>query len=170
MYRIAILDDERKEAEHIRNLADMYFDRKELMQRRIDIYDNGSDLLAHVRQVPCDLLFLDIEVGQENGIEIGRQLRKIVPDMIIIVITGYLKYSVEGYKIQAARYLLKPVNAHYYTVSWMRYSLWMTDRHLFWRIAIRIIESGERIFYMWKHWAEAPAFIHWREQQIAEKV
>ena len=112
MYRIAILDDERKEAEHIRNLADMYFERKELMQRRIDIYDNGSDLLAHVRQVPCDLLFLDIEVGQENGIEIGRQLRKIVPDMIIIVITGYLKYSVEGYKIQAARYLLKPVNAH----------------------------------------------------------
>ena len=31
--------------------------------------------------------------------------------MIIVVITGYLKYSVEGYKIQAARYLLKPVNA-----------------------------------------------------------
>ena len=50
-------------------------------------------------------------MGQENGIEIGRQLRQIAPDMIIIVITGYLKYSVEGYKIQAARYLLKPVNA-----------------------------------------------------------
>ena len=111
MYHIAILDDERKEAEHIKELADVYFDRKELMQRRIDIFHNGNELLAHVKAIPCDLLFLDIEVGQENGIEIGRKLRQIAPDMIIVVITGYLKYSVEGYKIQAARYLLKPVNA-----------------------------------------------------------
>ena len=93
MYHIAILDDERKEAEHIKELADVYFDRKELMQRRIDIFHNGNELLAHVKAIPCDLLFLDIEVGQENGIEIGRKLRQIAPDMIIVVITGYLKYS-----------------------------------------------------------------------------
>lgn len=111
MYNITILDDERKEAEHIKELAEAYFDRKEITERRIDIFYNGSELLAHVNRVSCDLLFLDIEVGQENGIEIGRKLRQIAPDMIIIVITGYLKYSVEGYKIQAARYLLKPVNA-----------------------------------------------------------
>ena len=67
MYHIAILDDERKEAEHIKELADVYFDRKELMQRRIDIFHNGNELLAHVKAIPCDLLFLDIEVGQENG-------------------------------------------------------------------------------------------------------
>ena len=90
MYHIAILDDERKEAEHIKELADVYFDRKELMQRRIDIFHNGNELLAHVKAIPCDLLFLDIEVGQENGIEIGRKLRQIAPDMIIVVITGYL--------------------------------------------------------------------------------
>ena len=66
MYHIAILDDERKEAEHIRDLADVYFDRKELMQRRIDIFNTGSELLAHVKSVPCDLLFLDIEVGQQR--------------------------------------------------------------------------------------------------------
>ena len=44
MYHIAILDDERKEAEHIKELADVYFDRKELMQRRIDIFHNGNEL------------------------------------------------------------------------------------------------------------------------------
>ena len=111
MYNIAILDDEIQEAQHLREIVSRYFDRKELMERRIDLFTSGRELLNHVKAISCDLLFLDIEVGQENGIEIGRQLRQIAPNMIMIVITGYLKYSMDGYKIQAARYLLKPVPA-----------------------------------------------------------
>ena len=103
MYNIAILDDEIQEAQQLREIVSRYFDRKELMERRIDLFTSGRELVNHVKAVSCDLLFLDIEVGQENGIEIGRQLRQIAPDMIMIVITGYLKYSMDGYKIQAAR-------------------------------------------------------------------
>ena len=43
------------------------------------------------------MLFLDIEIQEENGIEIAMELRKRLPDMIIVVITSYLKYSLEGY-------------------------------------------------------------------------
>lgn len=85
MYNIAILDDEIQEAQHLREIVSRYFDRKELMERRIDLFTSGRELLNHVKAISCDLLFLDIEVGQENGIEIGRQLRQIAPDMIMIV-------------------------------------------------------------------------------------
>ena len=46
MYHIAILDDERKEAEHIKELADVYFDRKELMQR-------SGALISSITEMSC---------------------------------------------------------------------------------------------------------------------
>lgn len=107
MYEIAILDDEVSQTQKLHKLIDVYFDRKELLERRVDVFHEGVGLLNSTKIY--DLLFLDIEVGNENGIEIARELRKRAPDMIIIVITGYLKYSMDGYKIQAARYLLKPI-------------------------------------------------------------
>lgn len=107
MYEIAILDDELSQTEKLHKLIDVYFDRKELLERRVDIFHKGEDIINSPKLY--DLLFLDIEVGHENGIEIAKQLRKRAPNMIIIVITGYLKYSMDGYKIQAARYLLKPI-------------------------------------------------------------
>ena len=78
------------------------------MEARIDRYTNGKELLDSTKIY--HMLFLDIEIQEENGIEIAMELRKRLPDMIIVVITSYLKYSLEGYKIQASRYLLKPIH------------------------------------------------------------
>ena len=104
---ICILDDELAVAEDTKRMVEEYFDQKEMEIERFDVFDHGAALLNS--KTAYDVLFLDIEVGKENGIEIARVLRVSYPDMIIIVITSYLKYSMEGYKIQAARYLLKPV-------------------------------------------------------------
>lgn len=109
MLSIAILDDEEKDANHLAEMLRSYFSCKEMEIERMDIYHTGPSILKQERTY--DLLFLDIEVGKENGIAIAKRLRENHPEMIIIVITGYLKYSMDGYKIQAARYLLKPVPA-----------------------------------------------------------
>ena len=61
MYNIAILDDEIQEAQQLREIVSRYFDRKELMERRIDLFTSGRELVNHVKAVSCDLLFLDIE-------------------------------------------------------------------------------------------------------------
>lgn len=107
MLNIAILDDEVQYAQDTKVMVQEFFDRKDIEIMRFDVFYEGEALLKS--KTAYDVLFLDIEVGKENGIEIAKKLRVHYPDMIIIVITSYLKYSMEGYKIQAARYLLKPV-------------------------------------------------------------
>lgn len=107
MLNIAILDDEVQCAQDTKVMVQEFFDRKDIEIMRFDVFYEGESLLKS--KTAYDVLFLDIEVGKENGIEIAKKLRVHDPDMIIIVITSYLKYSMEGYKIQAARYLLKPV-------------------------------------------------------------
>lgn len=107
MFDICILDDEREDAQTTKKMVERYFSRRELEINRIDVYQDAFMLLK--AQKRYDLLFLDIEVGSENGIQVAKQMREYAPDMIIVVITSYVQYSIEGYKIQAARYLLKPV-------------------------------------------------------------
>lgn len=107
MWNIAILEDDPVFSKNLKGMLYEYFDAKKMEIQHFDCYCDGATLLG--AKPDYDLLCLDIEVGKENGIEIAKQLRKRLPDVIILVITSYLKYSMDGYKIQAARYLLKPV-------------------------------------------------------------
>lgn len=54
-----------------------------------------------------DLVFLDIDMAPENGIQTARRLRKLHSDAIILFVTNYIEYSPEGYEVNAFRYLLK---------------------------------------------------------------
>lgn len=110
MLDICILDDDQFDAQHVRSMVDAYMNQRKIEVHCIDVYHDATSLLTDHKRY--DLLFLDIEVGKENGIEIAKKMKQYSPEMMIIVITSYLKYSIEGYKIQAARYLLKPVPAN----------------------------------------------------------
>ena len=55
-----------------------------------------------------DLIFLDIEMGRLNGLDVGKQLTKQQPRPLIIFTTQSLNYAVRGYGI-ALRYLPKPI-------------------------------------------------------------
>lgn len=56
-----------------------------------------------------DLFFLDIETIEENGIDTARRIRKMTERTPIVFTTNHESYSVEGYTVQAYRYLLKPI-------------------------------------------------------------
>lgn len=108
MLNICILDDNQQEAFYHKKILLDYFYKKQQAINIIDVFSCGKQLLESTTQY--DILFLDIEIGEENGIEIAKEIRKTNHKLIIIVITSYAKYSIQGYKIQAARYLLKPLN------------------------------------------------------------
>lgn len=57
-----------------------------------------------------DFLFLDIEIRDENGIEIGYKLKEISHHCKIIITSNFKKYLIQGYKINAERYFLKPIS------------------------------------------------------------
>lgn len=66
-----------------------------------------QDPAALTDETPCDLLFLDIDLGAENGIRVARRLRRTRPDTVLIFVTNYKEYAPEGYEVNAFRYLAK---------------------------------------------------------------
>ena len=65
---------------------------------------------ALLRALPLakyDLAFLDIDMGPLNGVDLARRLHELRPDMLLIFVTNYVEYSLQGYEVQAFRYLLK---------------------------------------------------------------
>lgn len=57
----------------------------------------------------ADIAFLDIDMGEAsaNGLALARRLRKLRGDAVILFVTNFVEYSLEGYEVQAFRYLLK---------------------------------------------------------------
>ena len=69
---------------------------------------NREELFSLIKEY--DFLFLDIEVYDENGIDLGLELRKLHPSIHIIITSSFTKYLVSGYKVKADRYFLKPIH------------------------------------------------------------
>ena len=54
-----------------------------------------------------DVLFLDIEMPDVNGLEAAKQIRQRYDDLLLVFVTGFIDYAPSGYKVHAFRYLLK---------------------------------------------------------------
>ena len=70
-------------------------------------YNNATDALHGITEDAVDLLFLDIQMPELNGLE----LSKMVPENTRIVFTtAFDRYAVDGFRVNALDYLLKPIS------------------------------------------------------------
>lgn len=53
------------------------------------------------------IVFLDINMKEIDGLETARRLRKVGSNTFVIFVTAFINYTLEGYKVDAIRYLLK---------------------------------------------------------------
>lgn len=70
-------------------------------------FNNGSDALKFLNENACELIFLDMELGDMTGLELIQQLSK-VPH--VIVISSKAKFAAEAFNFDVADYIVKPVN------------------------------------------------------------
>lgn len=68
-------------------------------------FDNPLDAIEYLKDNPAELIFLDIQMPDLSGIEFTRILENRPK---IIFTTAYEKYALEGFKLEAVDYLLKP--------------------------------------------------------------
>jgi two-component system response regulator LytT len=73
-------------------------------------YSGAVDALKAIHNEKIDLIFLDIQMPDLNGIELARVLDKGPDKPRIIFTTAYNQFALEGYKVDALDYLLKPFN------------------------------------------------------------
>lgn len=70
-------------------------------------YGSGTTAFAALRERPVDLLFCDIQMPGLNGMELSRMLPE---DTRVIFTTAFSQYAIEGFRVQAVDYLLKPIS------------------------------------------------------------
>ena len=101
---IGICDDNAADVNKIRfALADVSPDIE------LRCFDSGGALLDEVRNgAAFDLVFLDIFLAGENGMETAGTLRERSPETEIVFCTTSRDYAVEAFRVQAADYLVKP--------------------------------------------------------------
>lgn len=73
-------------------------------------YASAVDALKAIHTQKVDLIFLDIQMPDLNGIELARVQNKGADKPRIIFTTAYNQFALEGYKVDALDYLLKPFN------------------------------------------------------------
>lgn len=69
-------------------------------------YSNATDALRGIADDPVDLMFLDIQMPELNGLELSRMLPETTR---IVFTTAFEQYALEGYRNNALDYLLKPI-------------------------------------------------------------
>ena len=70
-------------------------------------YNSAITAMRDLRDNPVPLLFLDIQMPELSGVEFAKILPK---DTKIIFTTAFPQYALEGYKVNALDYLLKPIS------------------------------------------------------------
>lgn len=99
-----LIDDEPMALEVLANLLSAYED--------LDIvgrYTNPLDALEKIKITEPDIIFLDIEMGNMNGLELAQVFMAELPKVEIVFVTAYSQYAVDAFELNAIDYLLKPI-------------------------------------------------------------
>lgn len=107
MLRIALCDDETAARDTLRcQIEPLLRETEEIVYE----FSSGQSAVRWLRSHPgqIDLLFLDIEMKESNGMETARRIRAFNETILIVFVTGYADYVYDGYEVGALDYVIKP--------------------------------------------------------------
>lgn len=110
MLKIAICDDEIMIASQIENMLEK-ISNTIVRKVEIDVFYDGSTLVNHIKEgMRYDLIYLDIEMKKQNGVDAARELRIIDNKVLIIYVTGHEGFAKEVFEVSAFRFITKPID------------------------------------------------------------
>ncbi|MFP7473353.1 response regulator [Niallia taxi] len=104
MIRTVIIDDE--------ELSIIYLEKKLRDFPNIQIintYTTFDSVLEELEKKEVNVIFLDIEMGSLNGLEIAERILSAFPSIHIVFVTAHSEYAVHAFEINSIDYLLKPI-------------------------------------------------------------
>lgn len=100
--RCCVVDDEPLAQE----LVASYIEKTPFMEL-VGKFSSAQDSVKTILEEDIDVVFLDIHMPQLNGMEFARI---VPPTCRIIFTTAYDRYAIEGFKVNALDYLMKPIS------------------------------------------------------------
>ena len=109
MIKIAFCDDDMEVLHQMNELLDRY-----RVERNEDItyaaFQSPFELLTEIEKgIRPDILFLDVVMPGQNGMDVAKEIRQYDTNMKIIFLTSSPEFAVESYSVGAYFYQLKPI-------------------------------------------------------------
>ncbi len=108
--RIAIVDDIASDRKELHNRLSVILCRCSL-DADVFEYADGESFLCAADSKKFDVVFLDIYMTGANGVETAKQLRTFDNECIIIFTTSSADYALDGFRVRALHYLVKPYSS-----------------------------------------------------------
>ena len=113
MLRVAVVEDDQSYRTQIEEYIHQY-EQDNGVECQVQLFEDGTQLLEQYSG-EFDVILLDIEMPQLNGMQLAQQIRQVDKDVVLIFVTNMVQYAINGYEVGALDFVLKPVN--YYTFS-----------------------------------------------------
>lgn len=110
MLKIAICDDENVQRDYLGNLVNRWAEKNGCQTTVREYMHAEAFLFAYEDEKDFDILLLDIQMKEMNGIALAERIRREDERVQIVFITAFEDYMPFGYEVSALHYLMKPVD------------------------------------------------------------
>lgn len=106
--RVAIVEDNLEERERLIQLINRYAGEQSVPVT-LTVYEDGIQAVDQYR-AEFDVIYFDVQMPVMDGMTAAKKIRRLDKNVIIVFITNYVQWAVEGYSVQAFDFMLKPLS------------------------------------------------------------
>ncbi|MFZ8934658.1 MAG: sigma-54-dependent transcriptional regulator, partial [Bacteriovoracaceae bacterium] len=106
MQTVLVVDDDKVLQDSVRQALEYH-------HFKVDVADNGKQALSKVHQSKYDLVVMDVNMPEMDGLEALTEIKKYDPSIIVLILTAYsnVQDAVKAVKEGAYNYLEKPITS-----------------------------------------------------------